>query len=211
MSAQKLDKGVLIVLEGIDGCGKTTQSVLLRELLLSAGYEVVRARQPGGTKVGIALRELLLNPDYELNSITELLLFMADRVEVLTKVIKPALEAGKVVICDRWYVSTIAYQCYGRGLDLQFVKDLCLKLSYGIVPDIVLLLNVSLEKCLERQKALYDVDKMHQQPIDFYKRVYKGYLASYNVGVHNKVVSCKSIEDTANAIKEALITLNFKL
>lgn len=205
MSKYKIDKGLLIVLEGIDGCGKTTQAVLLRELLLKKGYEVVRTKQPGGTEVGERLRSILLNPAIEISSMAELLMFMADRVEHLTKVVKPALEAGKVVICDRWYVSTIAYQCYGRGLDLNFVKDLCLKFSYGTVPDVVLLLDVFVEKCIERQKALYDIDKMHQQSIEFYKRVHKGYLEEYNIGVNNKVVNSDgSIEDTASAIKEVV-------
>lgn len=165
---------MFITFEGIDGSGKSTQINLLEDYLKEEGFEVVVLREPGGTELSEAIRELLLNSNFEINSITELMLFEAARSELVDNIIKPALESGKIVICDRFFDSTTAYQGYGRGLDLSTIDLFNELATRNIKPDITFLMDISLEKAQSRtgQKQL---DKIESSGGDFFQKVYLGF------------------------------------
>ncbi|OGP37848.1 MAG: dTMP kinase, partial [Deltaproteobacteria bacterium GWC2_56_8] len=131
--------GLFITFEGVEGCGKSTQITLLRDYIAKKGLEVLTIREPGGTPTGEAVRRILLDANSEIGPMAELLLYEACRAELVEKVIRPALKAGKVVISDRFMDSTVAYQGYGRGLDIEAIKRLN-RLSVGeTVPDLTIL------------------------------------------------------------------------
>ncbi|MGD1712592.1 dTMP kinase [Dapis sp. BLCC M172] len=181
--------GKFIVFEGVEGGGKTTQIKLLRNWLLEQwesdklfskykDLEVIITREPGGTKVGKALRELLLNADLSEEQIqekTELLLYAADRAQHIETLIKPSLERGAIVLCDRFIDSTIAYQGYGRGLDLALIKQLNHIATGGLKSDLTLWLDIDVEIGLTRAKNRGKIDRMEQADIQFHQRVKKGY------------------------------------
>jgi dTMP kinase len=176
-------RGRFIVLEGIDGCGKTTQLEALREWLpgsglLPPGACVVVSREPGGTALGQALRELLLHPPGEAAPVprAELLLYAADRAQHVEMVLRPALERGDWVLCDRYTGSTAAYQGYGRGLDLGLIGALEYLATSGLQADLTLWLNVSLvESCWRRREQL--VDRLEGEGVAFLGRVVDGFEA----------------------------------
>jgi len=122
-----------ICLEGIDGCGKSTQAVALGDFLEKEGFKVLRIREPGGTEISEAIRQVILNPGYKdkMNDIAELLLYSAARAQLIHEVVKPALRKGYVVLADRFAYSTLAYQGFGRGLDIEMVKNL-LRMTCGV-------------------------------------------------------------------------------
>lgn len=197
------NKELLIVFEGIDGCGKTTQAKLLNEWLCELGVKTLVTKQPGGTETGEIIRELLLNPSLKKSSYTELFLLMADRAQHIKEVVKPALEEGLTVICDRWSLSTIAYQVYGRGISLELVKELNNRVNDGIVPDLLLMIDVCVEKCLKRKEA-YKKDFIEEESIEFYELVRRGYLKSIDVGLKNKIVKDGTKEEVSASIKKAV-------
>ena len=181
--------GKFIVFEGVEGGGKTTQIELLRDWLLGKGessqvwsksidLEVVITREPGGTKLGKALRELLLSPDVlaeKIKETAELLLYAADRSQHIEALIKPCLERGAIVLCDRFIDSTIAYQGYGRGLNLELIKQLNYIATGGLESDLTLWLDIDVEIGLARAKNRGKIDKMEQANIEFHRRVQRGY------------------------------------
>src|SRR5437867_3134064 len=124
-----------VTFEGIEGCGKSTQSRRVADHLRSAGHEVVLTREPGGTEVTAQIRRLLADPSSRLDPTAELMLFLADRAQHVACVVRPALEAGKIVLCDRYGDSTLAYQGYGRGHDLAWLEELNRRVSYDLIPD----------------------------------------------------------------------------
>jgi dTMP kinase len=174
-------KGRFISLEGIEGSGKSTQLNFVVDYLQSKHIEVVNTREPGGTLVSEKIREVLL--DNELPSMhmdTELMLMFAARVEHVKKVIEPALEAGKWVVCDRFYDATYAYQGYGREIDLNRI-DALRDFSIGeLAPDLTLLLDVTLEVSMDRVAKRGNQDRFESEKIDFYKKVRNGYRAIAN-------------------------------
>jgi dTMP kinase len=153
--------------------GKTTQQALLAERLQREGYACVSTREPGGTALGEALRELLLHGD-PLTPLAELLLYAADRAEHVNKVIAPALAVGQVVICDRFTDSTLAYQGYGRGLDLQQVRQLNHLATGGLQPHLTLWLDLPPEVGLARSGL---ADRLEQERLEFHRRVHQGFQA----------------------------------
>lgn len=167
------DDGVFITLEGGEGVGKTTQQALLVERLRQEGYACLCTREPGGTALGKTLRELLLHGD-PLSPLAELLLYAADRAEHVSKVIAPALAAGQVVVCDRFTDSTLAYQGYGRGLDLEKIRQLNHLATGGLQPHLTLWLDLPPEVGLARAKAR---DRLEQERLEFHRRVYQGFQA----------------------------------
>jgi len=181
----KIVRGKFIVFEGIDGAGKSTQLNLLRERLFSLGYNVVKTREPGGTAAGEKIRELLLDPQYAgLDERAEAFLYAAARAELLRKVIRPSLLEGWVVLCDRFTPSTVAYQGYGRGVDLDFLAQVnCLTVSERrgekkLTPDLILLLDLPPEVGLGRVRGSGKVpDRFEKETLAFYRRVRAGYLA----------------------------------
>lgn len=171
-----MTRGYFITFEGGDGSGKSTQIALLRDWLMQAGYDVILTREPGGTRISEKIRELILDPDnQEMADMTEALLYAAARAQLVSQMIKPALAEGKVVICDRFVDSSIAYQAYGRGLgDAVGVIN-----SYavdGCMPDLTILLRLDPEKGSCRI-ADREHDRIEQAPDAFHRKVYEGYLA----------------------------------
>ncbi len=162
---------MFISLEGPDGSGKTTQIDLLAERLRSRGYNVVTTREPGGTPPGSALRTLLLDTAWELSGVTEALLMSADRAEHVRQVIRPALEAGSVVITDRYADSTLAYQGGGRGLDLDTLRVIQQFATGGLQPDITFLLDLPVEVGLERRMNSRGINRLDREALEFHRNV----------------------------------------
>jgi dTMP kinase len=170
-------KGIFISLEGIEGTGKTTQARLLSERLVEKGYEVILTQEPGGTVIGNRIREILLHVDHrEMSYMAELLLYNAARAQHLNEKILPAVNDGKIVITDRFTDSTIAYQGYGRGIDIELLKSIDLIATGGIRPDLTILFDLDVETGLKRNKGINKVDRLELEDIEFHKKVREGYL-----------------------------------
>jgi len=167
--------GLLITLEGGEGCGKSTQSKQLAAQLKLDGHEVVRTYEPGGTELGMEIRHTLKKiRDAHVAPEAELLLFAAARAQLTKEVILPALASECIVICDRFTDSTLAYQGYGRGLSLDLIETLTSIAAHGIVPDLVLLLDM--DPSLALQRKIQPRDRFEFEDISFHERVRKGYL-----------------------------------
>ena len=169
-----MTKGLFITFEGGDGCGKTTQIKLLDEYLQSKGYNTLLTREPGSKGLGVKLREILLNYDGEVSPVCESFLFLADRAQHVDCIIKPALEKGTIVLCDRHIDSTVAYQGYGRGLDLEQIHNLNKIATSGLKPDVTIVLDVDVETSQKRVGS--EKDRMESAGIEFFERVRKGFL-----------------------------------
>lgn len=167
------NKGYFITFEGADGCGKTTQSELVQKYLEDKGYEVVWTREPGAKGLGQNIRQLLLHYDGDVAPMCEAFLFLADRAQHIEHLIKPAVESGKIVICDRHTDSTIAYQGYGRGEDIEQLKYLNNLATGSIKPDLTFVFDVSTEVAQTRVGS--DKDRMESAGIEFHKKVRQGY------------------------------------
>jgi len=176
--------GLFITFEGIEGCGKSTQMALLKGYLAEKkGREVLTVREPGGTLLGEKVRAILLESGQEApDPWAELFLYEACRAQLVSKVIKPALSAGKVVISDRFFDSTLAYQGFGRGLDRTAIKRLNAIAAEGLVPDITFLLDCRVEEGLERAFSRISSssgareDRFEREDIEFHRRVRDGFL-----------------------------------
>ncbi|MEM6400164.1 MAG: dTMP kinase [Cyanobacteria bacterium P01_D01_bin.116] len=170
--------GKLIVFEGVEGCGKTTQMQLCCEWLQSLGIAAVKTREPGGTQLGMHLRSLLLesSQDKTISSTTELLLYAADRSQHVEQELLPNLKSGKIILCDRYIDSTIAYQGYGRNLDMNLIHQLNSIATSGLKSDLTLWLDLDIEQGMARkQKTGEKADRIEREKIDFHRRVQKGY------------------------------------
>ena len=174
MSAHRNKTGLFVTFEGIDGCGKTTQLDMSYRYLRSLGYDVVRLREPGSTPTAEKIRRLLLDRNSQLADVTELLLYEAARAEITRTEILPNLRAGRIVLCDRFYDSTTAYQGYGRGLDLQAVKRLHTLAVGECLPDLTLVFDVTLPVAAGRLGK--NRDRLESQPSAFHRRVRDGFL-----------------------------------
>ncbi len=170
---------MFIALEGVEGSGKSTLSKKLAEKIKKEkGSEIVLTREPGGTDIGKEIRALLLERrDLSLSSLAETFLFAADRAEHVQSIIKPALKNNNFVITDRYYFSTLAYQGYARGLDLDLLKKVCKLAIAGTEPDLVLLLDLPVETGLKRAKSRAENwTKFEEEELDFHKKVRAGFL-----------------------------------
>lgn len=167
--------GVFITFEGGDGAGKTTQMRRLADAVERAGVDVVVVREPGGTPVGEAIRAVLLGPEHErMEPVAELFLFAASRAQLTEEVIRPALAAGRVVLCDRYADSTTAYQGYGRGLDLDFVRRVNEAATGGLKPDLTIVLDVDPREGVAVASE-GGPDRMERESAAFHERVRAGY------------------------------------
>ncbi len=164
-------KGYYIAFEGIEGSGKSTHLKFAAEYLKNSGFDIVCTVEPGATDLGKELRKFLLH--HEMDSFTELLLYSADRREHIKRIVIPALSSGKFVLSDRCFLSTIAYQGYGRGIELNFIEELTDKITEGVKPQLIILFDLKVEEALKRCGI---TDRIERESIDFHERVRKGYL-----------------------------------
>lgn len=175
---------MFITFEGIEGCGKTTQVQRVSRLLTERRIDHLVTREPGGTPLGRLIRRILLDPAHtEMESLTELLLYAADRAQHTVQVIRPALAAGRWVICDRFVDATTAYQGYGRGQDLGLILQLNQLATQGLYPDLTLLLDCPVEIGLKRARQRMSIshsghpdDRFERQALAFHQKVREGYL-----------------------------------
>lgn len=175
--------GLFITFEGPEGSGKSTQIRLLSEALMQRGLAVVATREPGGTRIGNAIRSLLLDPAHtEMSPRTETLLFQAARAQIVDEVIRPALAAGQVVLCDRYADSTLAYQGYGHGQTLAPLQQLGDYATGGLTPALTIYLDIDVRTGLERKRtgAADEWNRMENHALAFHQRVRAGYLALAN-------------------------------
>ena len=175
--------GLFITLEGPEGTGKTTQAGMLADRLSAAGYPVVLTREPGGTAVGERIRAILSDPQHpEINPVTEALLFNAARAQLVAEVIRPALAKGRIVICDRFSDSTIAYQGYGHGLSLGMLRALVDIATGRLSPDLTILLDLEPGDGLKRKLAALSTEggpewnRIDAKAIEFHERIRAGFL-----------------------------------
>jgi len=167
---------MFITFEGCEGCGKSTQARLLHSNLRSRGIPVVLTREPGGTPLGSSVRNLLKSrQDFDISPETELMLFNACRAQLVKDIIRPALDTGKTVVCDRFSDSTIVYQGYGRGLNLSQIEYVNMVATGGIKPDITILLDEDPKLGLERKHDL-EADRFDNESLSFHRKVREGYL-----------------------------------
>jgi len=166
--------GLFITLEGIDGCGKSTQARLLASWLEKRGAEVVLTREPGGTEKGERLRELVLSPGHEIPPAAELFLYLADRAIHVAEVIAPARARGAIVVCERYTDSTLAYQGYGRGLEVALLRRLNEEATGGVVPDLTVVIDIPPEAARLDAARL---DRLESSGDSFRARVAAGFRA----------------------------------
>jgi len=170
-----MKKGKFITFEGSEGCGKSTQSRLLADYLKRKGFSVVYLREPGGTKISEKIRKILLDKKNDgMTPVCEMLLYMAARAQVMKEVIRPALLKGKIVICDRFLDSTIAYQGYGLGMDIDFIKKTGSLATGGINPDLTVFLDLPVKKGLKHRE--FAQDRIEKRPLSYHEKVRNGYL-----------------------------------
>lgn len=167
-------RSVFIVLEGVEGSGKSTQARLLADWLTAHGVPHVLTREPGGTAVGEEIRQILLHGD-DMPAEAELLLMNAARAVFVAEVVRPALDAGKVVVADRFYHSSIAYQGYGRGLSIDQVRAVCAFAAAGVLPDATIILDVPLETGAARRATRGVEDRIERAGTDFHTKVAEAY------------------------------------
>ena len=168
---------MFITLEGPEGSGKSSQIPALAQYLQEHGFDVLCTREPGGTSIGDQIREVLTSMDNpELLPRTEILLFLAARAQLVAQVIKPALLAGKVVLCDRYGDSTLAYQGYGHGLDLDSLRAMLNFATEGLKPDLTLLMDLDIKTGLARKKSIDEWNRLDAYELSFHERVRAGYL-----------------------------------
>jgi len=167
---------MFITLEGPEGSGKSSQLPLLAEFLRAQGRDVICTREPGGTKIGDQIREVLVRMDnVELHPRTEILLFLSARAQLVEELILPSLADGKIVICDRYGDSTLAYQGYGHGLDLEKLRMMLEFATNGLKPDLTILLDVDVLVGLKRKKVKDEWNRLDAYEISFHERVREGY------------------------------------
>ena len=174
-----MHSGRLITFEGLDGCGKTTQLEKAKDWLTEQGYDVLKTRQPGGTKIGRQIRSILLDPEHEeLQPESELLLYLSDRIQHIQETIIPAKATGKIVLCDRFHDSTVAYQGYGRGLNLNSIESVVAHCIKPYDPDLTILLNISPETVplrLEQREEYAEKDRLDLESLNFFKKIAQGF------------------------------------
>lgn len=181
---------MFITFEGLDFCGKSTQAALLAKTLEQRGRNVIMLRDPGGTPISEKVRAILLDPkNKEMSMKAELFLFSAARTQMVSEIIRPALNEGKVVICDRFYDSTSAYQGYGRNLDVAEIEILNRIASNGTTPEVTLFIDVATDALIERQRSSgSSADRMESSGRAFFERVRGGYLSLVEKYPHRMIL-----------------------
>ncbi|MFZ4856291.1 MAG: dTMP kinase [Desulfuromonadaceae bacterium] len=207
--------GFFITFEGVEGCGKTTQIKLLAELLAARGISTVLTREPGGCHIADKIRSILLDADNSaLSPLAELMLYAAARAQHVTEVISPALEAGKIVLCDRFCDATVSYQCFGRGIDRCVIDDLNSYACQGVSPDLTVLLDcdpvVGLERARRRIEATSGPreERFELEAVAFHQRVRSGYLHLAKEEPHRFVIinGSETIEEIFSTISSLVVS-----
>lgn len=179
---------LFVTFEGPDGSGKSTQARLLADYLKTRGYAVLLTREPGGTKIGEQIRDVILSTRNDsIHHETEALLFSAARAQIVSEVIRPALAAGKIVLCDRYADSTLAYQGYGLGLDLEALRAITRFATGGLVPDLTFYIDLPAQVGLARKRR-GEVNRLDQKEIAYHERVRAGFLEMAQAEPHRWVV-----------------------
>jgi dTMP kinase len=172
--------GAFLTFEGIDGCGKSTQMRMLETELQSRGFDVVSTHEPGGTALGLRLRAAILDPKEVVDPLAEILIYAADRAQHVRTVVVPALEAGKIVLSDRYADSTIAFQGGGRGFSSELVKNVVELATGGLKPDLTLIFDLPVAECIARTMSRTDGgihnDRLESENAEFHTRVRNAYL-----------------------------------
>jgi dTMP kinase len=196
---------MFITLEGPEGSGKTTQIPLLVDWLCRQGYEVELTREPGGTDIGNQIRDVLHDPrNAAMDATAEILLYSADRAQHVAQRVRPALAAGKIVVSDRYYDSTLAYQGYGRGLDLEMLRIITAFATGDLKPDLTLYLDIAPEEGLERRRTNGgEWNRLDAETLDFHRRVRAGYMALIDREPERWVVidAARSVEEVQEEIR----------
>lgn len=197
---------LFLTFEGIEGAGKSTQLLRLATYLRERGFDLLETREPGGTAAGTAIRRLLLGVDaVPLTPLSELLLLCADRAQHVAEVIRPALAAGRIVLCDRFSDSTIAYQGHGRQLDVALIQRLDATARDGLMPDLTILLDCPVAEGLRRAAARHGTtDRFESEAVSFHERIRDGFHAIARAAPERVVV----VDGTAetDAVHAAIIT-----
>ncbi|MFH1190008.1 MAG: dTMP kinase [Candidatus Omnitrophota bacterium] len=201
MAKKNLRRGIFITFEGIEGCGKSTQSKLLYDHLKTLKRRCVHTREPGGTALGEKIRDIILHSDrVKISDLSELFLFEAARSQIVKEVISPALKAGKIVICDRFSDATFGYQGYGGKVPLKAIKVLDRIATGGLKPDLTILLDLDVATGLERARRK-GVDRMERKDMAYHKRVRAGYLKIARG--HGRIKTVK-VADTIEATRRVV-------
>lgn len=205
-----MKKGLFITFEGADGCGKTTQIKLLTEYLKEKGYEVVLTREPGCKGLGERIRELLLNYDGEISSVCESFLFLADRAQNVGIIVRKNVDEGKIVISDRHTDSSLAYQGYGRELDVDKIDMLNNIATSGLKPDLTYVFDIDVETSMQRVGN--EKDRMESAGREFFERVRQGYLkiAQKEPNRVKVINSVDSIENIHSQVVKLFVELEEK-
>ncbi|GJM15731.1 MAG: thymidylate kinase [Thermodesulfobacteriota bacterium] len=168
---------MFITFEGVEGSGKSTQAKLLVEFLSERGYKVTLTREPGWGRLGELIRKMILDErDLDLDPFSELCLFCADRAQHVRDFIKPKLQDGEIVICDRYFDSTLVYQGHGRKLDKRLVNKIATASTLDLIPNITFLLNLPVRTGLTRLQTRGDITKMDEEPLEFHETIRQGYM-----------------------------------
>lgn len=200
---------LFIIFEGPEGSGKSTQLKLLEEWLSGRGHDVLATREPGGTSISEAVRSILLDPaNTAMRPVTEILLFSAARAQIVAQVIRPHMERGGIVLCDRYADSTLAYQGYGRGLDLDTLRAITAFATGGLVPHLTVYLDIAIEDGL-RRKSAQEWNRLEDQTLTFHRRVRQGYLEMAAAEPERWLVldAAQPIAGVQSAIRERLALL----
>lgn len=197
-------KGYFITFEGVEGAGKSTQAKLLYQYLIDNGKEAILTKEPGGTKTGQKIRQILLEKTDEIfPPVAELMLYEADRNFHIHNLIKPSLQQGRYIICDRFTDSTLAYQGYARGLNINLIKQLNEIATEGIKPDITFLIDIPVEEGLKRIKQIRQADRIEDEDIQFHKRLREGFLKIAE-NEKDRIVVLDGLETPDNIFKKVI-------
>lgn len=199
-------KGKFITIEGGEGSGKSTQINVIKAWLEKHNIPYVLTREPGGSPLGEELRKILKNATYDFSEMAELYLFNAGRIEHIEKVIKPNLEKGITVVCDRYYDSTLAYQGVARGLGYEKVKNLCKLAIDGMEPDMTIWLDINPVDAFKRKGGADVGDRLEQTGLNFHENVYLGYKKSY-FDHQNRIKRIDATQNLENVSKDVELEL----